>query len=105
AATDAGFEGSCGDGDELLVIDAAARTKDMAARFAAGYAASFGRLSGEAQLTVLGMPSLELGDNVGVSDVPESGLNASGYVKGLRHRFGFQEGFLTDVLVSVEGGA
>jgi hypothetical protein len=104
-ATDTDYEASSGNGDELLVIDTAARTKDMAARFAAGYAASFGRRSGEVRLTVLGMPTLELGDATGASKVPESGLNASGYVKDLRHRFGFQEGFLTDIVLSVEGGA
>src|SRR5262249_17793167 len=96
-ATDSDYEASSGDGDELLIIDTAARTKDMAARFAAGYAASFERRSGEIRLTALGMPALELGDSAGASDVPESGLNASGIVKGLRHRFGFLEGFVTDV--------
>ena len=104
-ATDTDYEGSSGSGDELLVIDPAARTKDMAGRFAAGYAASFDRRTGEIRLTVLGMPALELGDSTGASDAPESGLNASGYVKGLRHRFGFLEGFVTDIVVSPEGSA
>jgi hypothetical protein len=104
-ATDADYEGSSGDGDEFLVIDPAARTKDMASRFAAGYAASFDRRTGEIRLTVLGMPALELGDSIAASDAPESELNASGYVKGLRHRFGFLEGFVTDIVVSAETGA
>jgi hypothetical protein len=104
-ATDTDYEGSSGNGDELLVIDPAARTKDMASRFAAGYAASFDRRTGEIRLTVLGMPALELGDSTGASDAPEAGLNTSGYVKGLRHRFGFLEGFVTDIVVSPEGSA
>jgi len=102
-ATDTDYEGSSGSGDELLVIDPAARTKDMADRFAAGYAASFDRRTSAIRLTVLGMPALELGDSTGASDAPESGLNASGYIKGLRHRFGVLEGFVTDIVVSAEG--
>src|SRR5262245_42288826 len=104
-ATDTDYEGSSGDGPELLVTDPAARTKDMASRFAAGYAASFDRRTRDIRLTVLGMPMAELGDSTGASDVPESALNAAGYVKGLRHRFGFLEGFATDIVVSPEDGA
>ena len=103
-ATDADYEGSSGDGAELLVSDPTARTKDMADRFAAGYAASFERRTGEIRLTVLGMPALELGDSTSSSGTPESGLSAAGYVKGLRHRFGFFEGFVTDIVLSPEGG-
>jgi hypothetical protein len=103
--TDTDFDASSGDGDELLVIDTAARTKDMAARFAAGYASSFGQRSREIRLTVLGMPALELGDATGAADAPEAGLNASGFVKALRHRFSVQEGFQTDITVAVDGGA
>jgi hypothetical protein len=32
-------------------------------------------------------------------------LSKPGYVKGLRHRFGVLEGFVTDIVVSTEGGA
>lgn len=101
-ATDADYQDSAGDGDELLVTDPTARTKDMAGRFAAGYAATFTRRTSEVRLTVLGMPDLELGDDSGASDAPESALNTTGYVKGLRHRFGAREGFVTDVVVSTE---
>ena len=101
-ATDTDYQDSAGDGDELLVTDPTARTKDMAGRFAAGYAATFARRTSELRLTVLGMPDLELGDDSGASDAPESALNTTGYVKGLRHRFGAREGFVTDVVVSTE---
>lgn len=101
-ATDSDYEDSAGSGPELLVIDPTARTKDMAGRFAAGYAASLNRQTTDIHLTVLGMPTLELGDSTGASGAPESGLNASGYIKGLRHRFGPQEGFVTDIVVSPE---
>ena len=104
-ATDSDFQGSSGDGAELLVIDPTARTKDMASRFAAGYAASFARRTGEIRLTVQGLPKLELGDSSGATGTPEAGLSKPGYVKGLRHRFGVLEGFVTDIVVSVEGSA
>jgi len=104
-ATDSDFQDSSGDGAELLVIDPAARTKDMAGRFAAGYAASFARRTGEIRLTVQGLPKLELGDSSGATGTPDAGLSKPGYVKGLRHRFGVLEGFVTDIVVSTEGGA
>jgi len=104
-ATDTDYEASSGSGDELLVVDTTARTKDMASRFAAGYAASFNRRTRDVRLTVPGMPALELGDATGALGAPESGLNASGYVKGLRHHFGYSEGFITDIVVSTEGSA
>ena len=104
-ATDSDFQDSSGDGPELLVIDPAARTKDMAGRFAAGYAASFARRTGEIRLTVQGLPKLELGDSSGATGTPDAGLSKPGYVKGLRHRFGVLEGFVTDIVVSTEGGA
>jgi hypothetical protein len=101
-ATDSSYEDSAGSGPDLLVIDPTARTKDMAGRFAAGYAATLNRHTADLHLTVLGMPALELGDAIGATDAPESGLNASGYIKGLRHRFGPRVGFVTDLVVSPE---
>lgn len=104
-ATDSDFQDSAGEGAEMLLSDPTARTKDMAGRFATGYAATFQRRTSAIRLTVLGLPALELGDVSGASAAPEAGLNASGYIKGLRHRFGSLEGFLTDLVVSTEGGA
>jgi hypothetical protein len=103
-ATDSDYEDSAGSGPDLLVLDPTARTKDMAGRFAAGYFAGLDRLTAGVRLTVLGMAALELGDATGASGAPEAGLNASGYIKGLRHRFGPLEGFVTDVLMSPETG-
>jgi hypothetical protein len=103
-ATDSDYEDSAGSGPELLVTDPAARTKDMAGRFAAGYAAGLDRRTADVRLAVLGMPALELGDSTGASGAPEAGLNASGYIKALRHRFGPRDGFVTDIVVSAETG-
>ena len=99
-ATDTDFEDSAGAGDDFLIADSAARTKDMAGRFAAGYAAAFGQRTAELRLSVPGMPALELGDAIGAGQAPEAGLNARGTVTGLRHRFGAQDGFVTDLVVA-----
>jgi hypothetical protein len=101
-ATDTDYEDTAGSGDELLITDSAARTKDMAGRFAAGYVANFGRRAGTIRLSVLGMPKLELGDKLGAGKAPESGLNASGIITALRHRFGAREGYVTDLTIATE---
>ncbi|MFG6489107.1 hypothetical protein ACG04R_20645 [Roseateles sp. BYS78W] len=101
-AKDSDYEDSAGSGDDWLITDTAARTKDMAGRFAAGYAASFGRRTTAVRASVLGNATLELGDAWGLSGAPEEGLNRSGMVAGLRHRFGAQEGFVTDLVLAVE---
>jgi phage protein D len=100
------YRGSSGDGQPLrLVLDPVARTKDLADRFAAGYRTTRARASSQLCATVLGRPSLELGDNISVSDVPETLVNGSGYVQALRHRFGESHGFLTDLRIVLEGGS
>lgn len=104
-ATDSDYEDSAGSGDEWLVIDAAARTKDQAGRFAAGYLAGFERRVQTLQLSVFGLPTAELGDSFKASGAPEDGLNTGGTVTALRHRFGAREGFVTDLTLAVEGEA
>ncbi len=101
-AIDTDYEDSSGSGDEILVTDSAARTKDMAGRFAAGYATTFGRRAATIKLTTLGMPTLELGDSLGASGAPESGINASGTITALRHRFGARDGFVTEITIATE---
>jgi hypothetical protein len=101
-ATDSDYEDSAGDGAELLIIDASARSKDMAGRLAAGYAALLNRRTADIRLRVLGQPALELGDSRAIDAAPESALNSQGYIKSLRHRFGSHEGFITDLVLSTE---
>ena len=101
-ATDSDFEDSAGAGDEFLITDPAARTKDMAGRFAAGYAAVLAARTAELRLSVLGMAALELGDALGASGAPEAGLNTHGVITGLRHRLSAREGFVTDVVIAAE---
>lgn len=104
-ATDTDYEDSAGSGEEWLITDSAARTKDMAGRFAAGYVTGFARRAAAIRVAVLGMPALDLGEALGASGAPETGLNASGTITALRHRFGARDGFVTEVTIATEPGA
>ncbi|HEX6908901.1 MAG TPA: hypothetical protein VF142_00820 [Longimicrobium sp.] len=101
-ALDADFQDSAGSGDELLVVDPLARTKDMAGRFAAGYLANLRRTRRSLRITVPGDPALELGADLQTVDAPDGLLNAQGFVTAIRHRFGAGIGFLTEATLSVE---
>lgn len=103
-AKDADFQDSQGDGEEWLVLDPLARTKDMAGRFAAGYLEGMKRRTGEIRITIPGRAGLELGDSISTADAADDALNAGGFVKALRHRLGRGTGFVTEVALSVEGG-
>jgi phage protein D len=98
---DTSFQGSAGSGEpHLLVLDAVARTKDLADRFAAGRLAVAARGGHQVRVTVLGRPGLDLGDSLTVSDVPDGLANSGGYVRTIRHRFGGSGGFLTEVTIA-----
>jgi len=103
-ATDVDYQDTAGDGPEMLITDPTARTKDMAGRFAAGYAASFAWRTSALRLRVLGVPALDLGDQTSAADAAESGLNGAGYVRSLRHCFSAHEGFVSEITVSAEAG-
>jgi hypothetical protein len=100
---DADYRGSAGDGEPaLLVRDPVARTKDLADRFAAGRLAVAARTAREVSITVLGRPQVDLGDTIAVADVPDETVNGDGYVRAIRHRFGDETGFVTEMRISVE---
>jgi hypothetical protein len=102
---DTDFRGRAGSGSRRLTVhDGAARTKDLADRFAAGLLARASRGVSQAAITVLGRASIELGDHVEAADIPGR-PRVSGYVRGLRHRFGGHVGFLTDLVVAMEASA
>lgn len=99
------YRGTAGDGDPVLLVrDPAARTKDLADRFAAGRLAVAARTAREVSVTVLGRSRVDLGDTVVTQDVPDESVNGSGYVRAIRHRFGEGTGFLTDMRISLEAG-
>jgi hypothetical protein len=101
-SNDSDYRGSAGSGDpNLLVIDPAARTRDLADRFAAGHLATKQRTAHQVSITVLGRPQLDLGDSISVGDVPDGLLNGQGYVRAIRHRCSVRHGFLTDVRIGM----
>lgn len=102
---DADYRGSAGDGPPLLVVDPAARTKDLADRFAAGYLAARERQARQISFTVLGRPGVDLGDALSTRDAPDALVNGGGYVRAIRHRFSSGGGFVTDFRIAVGGGA
>ncbi len=101
--SDSDFDGAAGDGDpQLLQLDAVARTKDLADRFAAGRLAVATRRAGQATITTLGRPQVDLGDDLSINGVADNLVNASGYVRAIRHCFGDAIGFVTDFRIFVD---
>ena len=101
---DSDYQGEAsGDTDTpaLLVIDGAARTKDIADRFAAGMLATGQRGTHQVTIRVLGRPQVDLGDTIQVGAAPEELINASGYVRALHHFLDPERGFVTDVRIVV----
>ena len=98
--------GTSGDGDLLqFQNDPAARTQDLANRFAAGYRATRLRTQKIARITILGRPDVELGDSATVGDISDQAGNAQGYIRAMRHRYAADAGYLTDLHFVVEGAA
>lgn len=103
---DANYMGTAGDGGPaLLVRDPVARTKDLADRFAAGRLAVAARGARSVSIRALGRPQVDLGHTVVVADVPDETVNGSGYVRAIRHTFGGEAGFVTEMRVSLEPAA
>ena len=85
-----------------LTLDALARTKDLADRFAAGQLATAKRRAHQIRIRVLGRPQVDLGDTINTSDLPDNLANASGYVRAIRHTFSAKSGFVTEFSISVD---
>lgn len=99
---DSSYKGASGSGSpSLLVLDALARTKDLADRFAAGRLAVAARTAHQVQIRVMGRPQIDLGDIVQTAELADDLINGSGYVRALRHYFSAQTGFITDLRLSL----
>ena len=99
---DADYRGSAGSGSRrTLVVDPAARYKDLADRFAAGRLALAAREAWQIHLRVLGRGGIDLGDTVSASGVEDAFVNGTGYVRAIRHRFDAGSGFVTDLRLSL----
>lgn len=100
---DADYRGTAGDGaPNLLVHDPLARTKDLADRFAAGKLALAKREAHQVSIMVMGQPQLDLGENISSSNVPDELINGSGYIRAIRHLFGEEVGFITNLRISLD---
>jgi len=99
---DADYRGTAASGEPaLLLIDPAARTKDIADRFAAGWLSTAQRTAHQVTIRVLGRPQVDLGDTITVGAAKDALINGSGYVRALRHRFDGATGFVTDLRVAL----
>lgn len=87
-----------GDAD-MLALDPAARTRDLAERFAAGRKAVVDRQAHEIELRVPGRPELDLGDTVTITGCPDPLLDGQGYVRAVGHRYSGDDGFVTQIRV------
>lgn len=102
---DNAFRGSAGSGDpKRLLLDQAARTKDLSDRFAAGRLAIAQRTTHQISIIMRGRPQIELGDQLSVSDLPDDLLNGQGYLRAILHQFDAQAGFLTTLRLAMEEG-
>ncbi|MFQ5629739.1 MAG: hypothetical protein ACE5I1_13325 [bacterium] len=102
STNDTDYSGTAGDGSPTLWLrDAAARTKDIADRFAKGHLAIAEQRVYEIGIIVMGRPQVDLGESVSSSDLPDVLLNGQGYVRAIRHRFNSNSGFTTDLKISV----
>ena len=100
---DKDYRGAAGSGKpELLVIDPAARTTDMAKTFAAGYQTLGERRAKQITLVLLGTPEIDLGDAVGIKGVPENIADDKGYVFAIDHDFSADGGFITRLRISAK---
>jgi hypothetical protein len=99
-------EAEVGSGERTVMIrDGALRTRDAAGGAAV---ARLGALKDQAaigRLTMLGKPSLMLGDAIELKNVPRSEMNGLFRVTGVRHTYGKRTGFVTRVAFSGQGGA
>lgn len=101
---DTGYRGSAGSGQpKLLVLDPAARTKDLADQFARGRLAVAGRRTHQIEVTVLGRPQIDLGDTINIGGLADELVNGSGHTRAIRHRFDSQRGFVTTLRIAVTG--
>lgn len=90
-------------GQQRVVLDPAARTKDLADRFAEGWWTVATRARRRVRVTVLGRAEVDLGDPADTTDVPDEALDGAGYVRALRHVLSTDGGFLTELTVATGG--
>jgi hypothetical protein len=100
------FRGEAGQGSRLLTVeDRAIRTKDAAGHCATAKLGAVKDHSAAGRLTLMGNPTVKLGDAFEVKDAKQPELNALFKVTSVRHVFSKTSGYLTVVGFSGQGGA
>jgi phage protein D len=98
-----GVTGNAGSGDPaMLVQDGAIRSADAASGAATGIAANAKLGALTARLLVPGAPKAAVGSTITVADAPDSTLNGSWVVRGVRHRLVKARGY-TSLLLLAKG--
>jgi hypothetical protein len=100
------FRCDLGSGNKRLAIsDSAIRTKDGAESLAKSKLGAIKDQSTDGRLKLLGNPTVKLGDAFEIKESPKPELNGLFKVIAVRHRYNKQEGFITFVEFSGQGGA
>lgn len=100
------YRGEAGEGNSpWLVVDMAARTKDLATRFAEGYRLTARRPATAVRASIFGRQSLDLGYSLSIAGAPDDLLNGSWYIQAIKHDFSRRTGFRTDVRLIPEDAA
>lgn len=100
------FKGEAGKGSKLATIgDRALRTKDSADSLAKAKLGAIKDGATQGRLVILGNPLVKLGQAIEIKSAPPPELNGLFKVTSVAHRYGKQEGFLTTIGFSGQGGA
>jgi phage protein D len=106
AKSSSSFIGDVGKGAKLLTIsDAAVRTKDATALFAASKFGAIQDSSTMGRLRLLGNPTIKLAESIEIKNAPKPELNGVFKITSVRHVCNKREGFTTTVEFSGKGGA
>ena len=100
------FRGELGKGGRLVALaDRALRTKDAADSQAKAQLGAVKDQVTRGRLVVLGNPLVQLGQAIEIKGAPQPELNGLFKVTAVSHRYGKQEGFLTTLAFTGQGGA
>jgi hypothetical protein len=100
------FRGEVGQGTKTLAIqDGAVRTKDAADSLATSKFGAIKDHSSWGRLKILGNPQVKLGDAIEIKNAPKPELNGLFKIRSVRHILNKQDGYLTLIDFSGQGGA
>ena len=83
----------------------AARTQDLATRFAQGYRITARRAATSARVSIFGRASPDLGDSITISGAADEFINGSWYIQAIRHHLSRERGYRTEVRLISESAS